>query len=175
MGVEHLPTRAQIAQPGFAARGSRKPVLGAAAVAQRQGLAAVALSGQRRAFGFAEDTLSLAPDQPAQNRNADVTQKVRGIDEVIATVDIAVVIGDQHVPTLLAKNAQRVLGAHQRPESLIDDLHDHLAHVLPDPLVEDAAEKPAPFFGRDGACGDASCGGRVALDQGQKLQGPRAQ
>ena len=81
-----------------------------------------------------------------------------GLDEVIARVQIAVVLERNGVAARLVEDAERRRYPEPRRERGIEVRHEHLPHVAPHPLVEDRAQELSPGIGLDGSIGD-----RVAL------------
>ena len=83
----------------------------------------------------------------------DIPQPVPGLDEVIAGVEIAVVLQGQRVAAGFGKDAQR--GGQSQPggKGRLEQLNKDIADVVRDPLVKDADEKPSPILRFDGAFG----------------------
>ena len=71
-----------------------------------------------------------------------------GCDEVVALIEVAVVLDDRHVAAGRAEDAQRVAEPERRPRRFFEDLDDDPPHVVADPFVEDRAEKRAKGLGR---------------------------
>src|SRR5262245_30615758 len=95
MPEEAQVASAEIVQPRFAVGGRQETVFRAAAVAGKAHLAASALRRQAVELGPAEARLLRRADQVGHVRLTDVAEPVLGLDEVIAGVEIAVVLERQ--------------------------------------------------------------------------------
>src|SRR3990172_3759742 len=65
------------------------------------------------------------------------------INEMVAGIEVAVMLDDDDVPAGLAKNAERMLHPQRRPRRLVENLDDDAPDIVPHPLVENGAEKLA--------------------------------
>ena len=141
---------AEIVQPGFALRRAGKTVLGALAVAGEEPGTLAALAGQAVLLVLAELQLALTVHHLHQRLRVDVAQLVLREDEVVARIDIAVELHYPGVSAGFGQHAHTGLLAHPVGQGRVEELDEHLAHVLLDPLVEQRAEERAPLFGRHG-------------------------
>ncbi|VFS46007.1 Uncharacterised protein [Budvicia aquatica] len=140
------------------------PVFRAAAVAEWPKLAAQALSGQFIVFGTAEAPLLLAARQCAEGSHLHITQLIRGIDIVIAGVDIAIGLDHQRLTTLAGEHTNRGGIAEPTCQQAIKLAYEDLAYILLHPLVEDIGHKLAVAMGRDGEGRElGGFAGRIAL------------
>ena len=73
----------------------------------------------------------------------DVSQQVTWLDEVVAGVEVAVVLERRAVAAGRCVDAQQV-AAEIGLERHVEQLHVDLTDVVPDPLLEDVDEK-APY------------------------------
>jgi len=80
-----------------------------------------------------------------ENKRAlhDVSEPVLGIDEMVAGVEVAVVLDRQRPPAPRRKYAQALGISAQDFERNIGNLHKRAADIVPHPLVEHAGEKLA--------------------------------
>ncbi len=91
-----------------------------------------------------------------QGRLADIAQQVFRVDEVVARIDVAVVLDNQRVAARLTHRADAWLHAAPLGQRGVEHLHEGAAHVADDPFVEDVAQETAVAPGRDGPFGQAS-------------------
>ena len=128
-------------------------VLRALAPAGEIVVAAQAFGRQGVAFGKPElDAPPRAVDL-RERRLADVAQQVFGIDEVVARIDVAVVLDDQRIAARLAHRADPRLHAAPLGQRRVEHLYEILAHVGNDPLVKHVAEETPVSLGRHGPLG----------------------
>ena len=66
-----------------------------------------------------------------------VAKPVLGEHKVVAGIQVAIVLHHHGMPALLGIGAYARLHAHPSCQGGIEDLHKHLAHVMPHPLIED--------------------------------------
>ena len=97
---------AQVVETGFTIGREGEAVLRALAVAGEQRGAFAALAGERVALGIAERSLLGLRDQLDHLGVHDVAEQVRRLDEVVARVEIAVVLEGKGVAAGLAEDAQ---------------------------------------------------------------------
>ena len=141
MAEEEFVTRAQGVQPCVARLGGDKAVLRALAVAERAVLAAEALARQCVALGKAELQLPLRPEDVAQGIVSDISEQVFGVDEVVARVDVAVVLYDERLAACLAHGADTRRHVHIVGQRGVEELHEASPDILAHPYVEDAYGK----------------------------------
>ena len=75
-----------------------------------------------------------------------VAEQVRGRDEVIATVEIAIVFKRHATPTAFGMNAERRWVTERLPEPLVEVLDKNTADILLSPEVENTIEELPPGF-----------------------------
>ena len=80
-------------------------------------------------------------------------QMVR-LHEVVARVQVAVVLQGQGVTARLPEDAQRRGEAAPRGQGCVEELHEDRAHIVDDPLVEDRGEEVSPGARVHRAVGD---------------------
>ena len=85
---------AEVVESRLAVVGGAEAVLGTAAVAGEEPLAGAALCGQAFQFGAPEVMLALAIHHCSDALAMDVAQEVLWEDEVVAGIDVAVVLDD---------------------------------------------------------------------------------
>ncbi len=147
MVEERLVAGAQVIQPGLAIGRECEPVARALAVAGETHLTLPTVPRQRVALGLAEGSLLVGGDQLQEMGLLNIAEKVLGLDEVIAGVQIAVVFERQRIATRLSEDAERAADADPRPKRGVEHLDEDLGDVLPDPLVEDGDQEAAPLVG----------------------------
>ena len=107
-----------------------------------------AFGGQRIALGKAEIHPFARTVDLRQRRFADVAQLVFGIDEVVARIDVAVVLDDQRVAARLAHRADARGHAAPLGQRRVEHLHERTSHVAHHPHVEHVAQEPPVTLGR---------------------------
>lgn len=149
----------------------REAILRTATVAQRSDGAAFALGRQRVELVLAELALLGRCDELQHMPAVNVAQPITRLDEVIAGVEIAVVL--QH----RAVAAGRGVNAEQMPPEIrlqrhVEELHVDVPDIVAHPLLEDIDEQSAILLAACGALGDEVTGLRVeqALVPGRSLQ-----
>ena len=139
----HFVPLAQVVEAVLATWGFGKAVFGAAAVAGEAVVAFDAVLGQRVLFVLTELGLLRAGDHVADALLVDVAQAIIRIDEVVAGVQVAVVLDDQRLAAGLGEDAQARILAQPRAERHVKKLHKDLADVVAHPFVKDRAEELA--------------------------------
>ena len=101
----------------------------------------------------------------------DVAELEAWLDEMVAGVEVAVVLQRRSVAAGRRMDAQQV-AAEEGLQRDVEELHEHLAHVVAHPFLEHVDEEAAVLFGADRALGDEVAGLRVeqALLPGCSLQ-----
>jgi hypothetical protein len=85
----------------------------------------------------------------------DVAEQVARLDEVVARVHVAGVLEGQRQAAGLAMHAQARSFADPVRERRVEHLHVDLAHVAPDPVLEDVDEEATVALGRHRSRGHA--------------------
>ncbi len=138
----HVPG-AQVVEPGLPVRRGQEPVLGALAVAREPDVALAAHPRQRVPLGRPERLLLRRPHQVHHRQLPDVPQAVLRLHEVVARVQVAVVLQRETGPARLVEHAQP---GPRRPEVVpdrrLERLHVHAPDVVVDPLVPDRRQEP---------------------------------
>ena len=93
-----------------------------------------------------------------------------GGDEVIALIEVAVVLDDRHIAAGGTEDAQRMAQPIGRPRGFFEDLDDDPPDVVPDPFVEDRAEEAAEGLGRHRTLAHAAGSARPRLHQGYEAE-----
>ena len=76
----------------------------------------------------------------------DVAQQILRLDEVVARVEVAVVLERQGAAARLVENAHRRRQADPRRQRGVEHLHEHASDIRADPFVEDADQKAPPLL-----------------------------
>ena len=114
-------------------------VLGAATVAGEAPLTLLALLREAVTFGCTKSTLPRAVHHGGDAVLMDVAQTVFGEDEVVTGIEVAIVFQRRCVATSLCHAADTGLLVHPAGQCGVKELDKDFSHVLPHPLVEDAA------------------------------------
>src|SRR6185312_4046074 len=104
--------------------------------------------------GGAEAALLGRADERLHGRLHDVAQLIFRIDEVVAGVEVSVVLDGEGHAAVFAEDAEALRHSEPALESYIEDLDEGLADVAADPLVKDGAQKFAVLQRLDGPFGD---------------------
>ena len=129
VGEEPSVAGTQVVPSRLPVRRHQKAILGAPAIAHGPDLTGLAITGQRLQFGTPERLLGGTVQQLAQRRFPQVPQTMLGVDEVVAAVEVAIVLDDGHAAADFLKDAERVLLPEGRPNRLLEDLHFDLPDV----------------------------------------------
>ena len=156
VGKETVIPLAEVIEPGFAGGRMTEAVLGAFAVAGKEKLALAALRGKAVALHGTKLLLPLAVHHLRQCMGADVAQLVLGEDEVVAGIDVAVVLHYAGMAAGLGQGTHAGLLAHPVGQGGVEELDEIFAHVMPYPLVEEGAEKFTPLRGGDRKIGQGN-------------------
>src|SRR6476620_2883611 len=136
--VEELQVAgAQVVQPRLTVRGQGEAVLGASAVAGEPHVAGAAVRLQRVALGLAEGHLLGGGDQLEQVPGADVAEQVVRLDEVVARVEVPVVLERDRRAAGLRVDAQGTGHPDEARQRGVEHLDVHPPDVAAYPLVED--------------------------------------
>jgi len=160
----------KVVQSRFSVRRPDNAILRAPSVAHVQHLTFAAIARQRFLLGLSKGLLGRAFQQIEQRRLADVPQTVHRGDEVITLIKIAIVLDDRNIPAGGSEDAQRMILAIRRPGGFFKALDDDPPDVLPDPFIEDGAEKGAEGFRRRRALAHADRGFRPWFNERNEAQ-----
>ena len=126
-----------------------KAMLGTFASAGKEVFTLAAVNRKAIAFFYAKaEEFGLAL-QVGKVLGADVAEAVLGVYEMVTHVDVAIVLHHESIATRGAEGAER--GLHTAPlgQSNVEELHEALAHIIDDPLVEHVAHELAEGFRGD--------------------------
>src|SRR6185312_11861816 len=151
---EEFVAGAEVVEAGFAVGSCEEAVLGALSVAGEADFALVAVAGQGVALGGSEAALLGRADERLHGRLHNVAQLIFRIDEVVAGVEVAVVLEGEGHAAVLAENTKALRHSEPAFESYVEDLDEGLADVAADPLVEDGAQEFSELQRLDGPLGD---------------------
>ena len=154
MVEEGLVPGAQVVEPGLTVGRLDEAVLGAAAVAGEPDVARAAVGGQGVALVEPEAALLFGRHELGHRGLRDVAELVRLLDEVVARVEVAVVLQGEGGAAGLRVDAQRRRLAVPAGQGDVEHLDVDLADVAADPLLEDPDEERAVLVGRDRPIGD---------------------
>ncbi len=170
--------RAQVIQPRFTVGREVGAIFGTAAVAGKQDGAFAAITRQGRFFIQSKSALLLAAHQFDHGSFENIAQAVRRLNEMVAGIQVAVMLHCQRQSAGLLENAQAAGRAQPASQRGVEHLHENPAHVAAHPFVENGDEKIAVLFSRDGARRQvvALLEARLvlALDDGNELDELRA-
>ncbi len=173
--VEERPVSfAEPVQTRLAIRGGEKSVLGAAPVAHEAHLALPTVRGERLFLDPPERSLGRALDQDRQLPAEHVAEAVSRVHEVVARVQVTVVLQSQRPPAGLLEDAQSGRATRPRREGHVEELDEHLSHVAMDPLGEDLREKIPVRSARHRAFRHSGLGAPIRLDHRNELHEGRA-
>src|SRR6266550_4201538 len=131
---EDLVARTEVIQPRFAVGGLDEPVLRAAAVAREQERARAAVPRQRVPLIRPERTLLRRRNELEHALLVDVAEQVVGLDEMVARVQIPVVLHRESVSTRRGVDTEGV-SPDVRTERYIEHLDEHAADLVADPFL----------------------------------------
>ena len=144
-----------------------------APVAGEEVVAGAAEGGQRLLLGAAEGELLLRAHELADRLLHDVAEQMTGVDEVVARVQVAVVLESGALTAGGLEDTEARGAAHVGGEHAVEGLHEHLAHVVMQPLVEDRVQEAAVVVRLHAALGrrarQAVVRRRLDLDDGDQL------
>ena len=176
---ERLEPGAEPVEAGLTVGRQQDAVLGALAVAGEEVVAGAAEGGQCLFFGPPERALPLRAHELTDRRLEDVAEQVARVDEVVARVEVAVVLEGDALAAGRLQDAQARNAAHVGGQHAVEELHEHLAHVAAHPLVEDRVQEAPVLLGLHAAGGRraGAAGGRrrLDLDDGDELDEPGAE
>ncbi len=170
---ERLEPGAEPVEAGLTVGREQQAVLWALAVAGEEVLARAAEGGQRLLLGLPERALLLGAHEVADGGLEDVAEQVARIDEVVAGVDVAVVLERHPLAAGRLEDAETRGAANVGGEHAVKGLHEHLADVAAHPLVEDCVQEAAVVLRLHAAPGyrprPAARGRRLDLDDRDEL------
>ncbi len=141
MSKKRFVARAQVIKSGLSVRGFDKPILRTLAVTGKAHLALATVARQRVKFVPAELPLPVRTYELNQGHVLYVAQKVLGLDEVIAGVEITVVLQRERVPAGLGEDAHRRRPADPGSQGRVKHLNEDAAHVPSHPFIENLDQK----------------------------------
>ena len=155
MVEERLVARAEVVLAGLAVGRDGEAVLRAAAVAGPADVAVEAVLRQRVSLVLPEPDAGAAEETRSSIRCVpDVPEQVAGLDEVVAGVEVAVVLERELEPAGLGVDADGALLTDAVRERAVEQLHVDRADVVPHPLLEDVDHEAPVLLGPDRALGD---------------------
>jgi hypothetical protein len=170
---EGLVPFTQVVQPRLPAGRHQDSILGAAAITGKAHFALAAIARQGIQLGLTETALLLRAGHLNQGDVSDIAKLVRGLYEIIAGAQVAVMLHGHGLATGTLKGAQRWLLAQPGRQCHVENLHEYPAHIAPGPFVEDGdQEVPASPGCRRVLRHLLAClesGRVVALDDGDEL------
>ena len=143
MRIEHVISVAQGIQAGLAGLCPVEPVFRTFTVAGKEVFALHTFVWKPVPFLYPEFHLLVGGHHLPQVLFVDIAQKVFRVDEVVARVQIPVVLYDGIAATGLGIYACSGLLAAPACKSGIEQVHEPLSDVIPDPPVENVAHEPA--------------------------------
>jgi hypothetical protein len=141
---------AEVVESPFAVGGVSEAVLGAFAVAGKTNRAIATIFRKAVAFGLAKGLGHRAIGKRTEARVHEVAEFVFGVDVVIASVEIAIVLHREGATAGLGEIAESTANPEPFTEGYIKELYVNFADVAFDPEVEDFAKEVAVSGGRDG-------------------------
>jgi len=138
---EGLVPGTQVVKSVFAVRGFDEPLFGASAVAGEFEFAFSAVVRESVSFVGPEFPLLRAFSHLTDGRISDVSEVVFGVNEVVARINVAVVLDDHRVTASLGEDAQTGVLSHPTGESRVEDLYEIFSDVFAYPLVENTVEE----------------------------------
>ena len=144
---------AEVVESWLTGGGTEEAVLGALPVAGKEELTLAALGGQAVLLGGTKLLFALAVHHLGQRLRTDITQLVFGKDEVVAGIEIAVVLHHSGMATGFGQGADAWLLTNPIGQGGVEQLDKVLTHILSHPFIEDGAKEMAPLFGGDGEIG----------------------
>ena len=109
-------------------------------------------------LGGAEFALARRSEGLDERGVGQIAQSVLGKDEVVARVDVAVVLDHQRIAARFAERAERRADAHPLGQRHVEELHEIVAHVAQHPVVEHLAHELAETARRDRPFGRPAAG-----------------
>lgn len=137
-----------------------KPVLGAATIAKVPHFTVLALLREQVALVITELALLRRRHHFQKSLLMDVAEQVFRFNEMVARVEITVVLQRGSVPAGWGVDAQQV-AAEKGLKRYIEQLNKHLAYIMANPLLEDVDEELAVLPTADGPVGYHVAGLRV--------------
>ena len=163
---EVLEAGAQVVEARLAVGRQNKPVLGTLAMTGEAHVALPAETRQRIAFVKAELDLLRRGHQLDHVRVPDVAQQIVRLHEVIARIQIAVVLDGQPRAAGGVEDAHAGIGQTQPvAQRRLEGLHVDRSYIATHPLVKDCAQEAAKLLRLHRAIGD----GRPLLEESQAI------
>jgi hypothetical protein len=142
---KQLQARTEIVLTGLAVARECEPVLWTAAIAKRSDLATLALRSERIALVISELALFGRGDELQHVSLVNISQLITRFDEMIAGVEIAVVLQGRSVAAGRGVDTEQMT-AEIGFERHVEELNVNTAHVVTYPLLEDIYQETAVLF-----------------------------
>ena len=165
VAIEAAVAGAKIVETGISIAIVCETVFGTFAVTGKQHVALLALLRQGAVFEQTETLLLLAVEHLDESVLIDIAEPILGKDEVVAGIDVAVLLHHASVSTVFGIHATAWRKAHPVGQRAIEELNEDAPDVVPHPFVEDGTEKAAPLLGRHRERGDGT--GLIIVRRGQ--------
>jgi hypothetical protein len=168
VGEKAFEPCAQVVQPVFTIGRPENAILRAPSVTKFEEVTVPAIAGQGVPFELSEFSLSVTFEQIDQSGPTDIPEVVLPVNEVIASIEISIVLDHGNVTTGFLKDAQGVFLPQSRFCSFLEDLDSYLLDVPAHPLIKDGAEKSAESLRGRGQRAYTSIDVRPGLHQGEE-------
>ena len=132
---------AKIVQARLAIWRLKNAIFRAAAIAHFSNVTFTAIARQGLLLGTAEGCLRRTLKKRSERGFTNVSQPMLNVNEMIALIEISVVLDDRNIPAGRAEDAKRMSHPIGRACSFFKALNDDPVHIVPHPLVKDRAEK----------------------------------
>ena len=136
---------AKVVQPWLAIGSDGKSVFRAFAVAGKQVVALLALTGQGVELHGSKLILAVGVEHLRECGLVDVAQLIFRKHKMVATINVAIIFHNGCMTATARHGTYAWLMAHPIAEGGIEDLHKHLAYVVAHPFVENCTEEIAPL------------------------------
>ena len=114
------------------------------------------MGGEGVAFGGAEGVLGRVVDEKGERDVLDVAAEVARFDEMVAGVEVAVVLKGEGAAAGFGMDAEGGGLAGVSLQGNVEEIYEHIADVMLNPFIEEGGEETAVLFGEDGAIGDGA-------------------
>ena len=149
-------TSAEIVESGISVAVAHEPLLGTFAIAGKEEVAFPALLRQHAAFHFCKLVLLCRIHHLGDGLVVQVAKQVFGKDEMVARINITIVLHHSGMATLLGQHAYPGSLTHPVSQGGIKQLYVVFAHIVLHPFVEDGAQECTPLAGSHGEIGHLS-------------------
>lgn len=151
---ETVVAGAEVVETGLTIGGAQETIFGTLAMTGEEDVALATLTRHVVALDARELLLARGVHEFVDGVVADVAKTILGEDEMVAGIDIAIVLDDTGMTAVGSQGAESGRQVHPVGKCGVEDLDEELTDIATHPLVEHGTEEVAPLLRGDAHGGE---------------------